>query len=129
MQSDAQLKCYFHRFHFSVGQHAHTRAHSCTHTHTHTHTHRFSVFSLSVSHPCLSASPRINGPYTQLLLINLPLNILTPLRQHTHTHTHTRTHTPSHHLTCCPCPGISGFSGTQHAAATLRGSPAETTAV
>ncbi len=66
--------------------HAHTR------TFIHIHTHRFFFFLLS--HPFLSASPCLNGPYTQLLLINLPLNILTPLRRHTHTHTCTHTFTP-----------------------------------
>lgn len=65
-----QLKCYFYQFHFSVGRHTHT------HTFIYKHTRRFFFFFFSSqSHPCLSASPYLNGPYTQLLRINLPLNI------------------------------------------------------
>lgn len=55
------------------------------HTHSYINT-PITFFSFSLTHTCLSASPCLNGPYTQLLQINLPLNILTPLRQHTFTH-------------------------------------------
>lgn len=71
-----QLKYYFYQFHFSVALRSHTRSH------TETPIALIPFFSF-----LLSTSPCFNAPYTQLLPINLPLNISTPLKQLTCMHT------------------------------------------